>query len=77
LLSNVPVLNENRNDAARRLVNLIDEFYDRHVKLIVSAEASPDQLYTGKRLEFEFVRAASRLMEMQTKAYLSAGHALD
>jgi len=43
----------------------------------VSAEANPDKLYTGKRLEFEFVRAASRLMEMQTKAYLSAGHALD
>jgi len=77
LLSDVPVLNENRNDAARRLVNLIDEFYDRHVKLIVSAQAQPDELYTGNRLEFEFVRAASRLMEMQTKDYLAAGHALD
>lgn len=77
LLSDVPILDENRNDAARRLVNLIDEFYDRRVKLIVSAEANPDKLYTGKRLEFEFVRAASRLMEMQTKEYLSAGHALD
>lgn len=77
LLSDVPVLNENRNDAARRLVNLVDEFYDRHVKLIVSAEADPDALYTGKRLEFEFVRAASRLMEMQTTAYLSAVHAMD
>ncbi len=77
LLSDVPILDENRNDAARRLVNLVDEFYDRRVKLIVSAEANPDKLYTGKRLEFEFVRAASRLMEMQTKEYLSAGHALD
>ena len=77
LLSDVPILDENRNDAARRLVNLIDEFYDRQVKLIVSAQANPDKLYTGKRLEFEFVRAASRLMEMQTKAYLAAGHALD
>lgn len=72
LLSDVPVMDENRNDAARRLVNLVDEFYDRHVKLIVSAEAIPDELYTGKRLEFEFVRAASRLMEMQTVEYLSA-----
>ncbi len=71
LLSDVPVLDENRNDAARRLVNLVDEFYDRHVKLIISAEAMPDELYTGKRLEFEFVRAASRLMEMQTTEYLS------
>ena len=72
LLSDVPVLDENRNDAARRLVNLVDEFYDRHVKMIVSAQAQPDALYTGKRLEFEFVRAASRLNEMQTVEYLSA-----
>jgi len=72
LLDNLPVLDENDNDAARRLVNLIDEFYDRHVRLIVSAQAMPEALYTGNRLEFEFVRAASRLMEMQTTEYLSA-----
>jgi len=72
LLSDVPVLTELQSDAARRFVNLIDEFYDRHVKLIVSAEAQPDDLYSGKRLEFEFVRAASRLMEMQTTDYLAA-----
>jgi len=74
LLSNVPVLNEDQNDAARRLVNLIDEFYDRHIKLVVSAQAQPDALYTGKRLKFEFVRAASRLVEMQTRDYLAVGH---
>lgn len=73
LLSDVPILNEDSSDAARRLVNLVDDFYDRHVKLIISAEAMPDELYTGKRLKFEFVRAASRLMEMQTTEYLSAG----
>lgn len=72
LLSDVPVLDQYRDDAARRLVNLVDEFYDRHVKLVVSAEAIPDELYIGKRLKFEFVRAASRLMEMQTVEYLSA-----
>jgi len=72
LLSDVPIMDEYTDDAARRLVNLIDEFYDRHVTLIISAEAVPDKLYTGKRLEFEFVRAASRLMEMQTVEYLSA-----
>ena len=77
LLSNVPVMDEMQSDAARRFVNLIDEFYDRHVKLIVSAEAAPDALYTGKRLEFEFTRSASRLMEMQTKEYLAASHAVD
>lgn len=77
LLSNVPVMDEMQSDAARRFVNLIDEFYDRHVKLIVSAQAAPDALYTGKRLQFEFTRSASRLMEMQTKDYLAAGHAVD
>lgn len=72
MISNLPVLDESRSDEARRLVNLVDEFYDRGVNMIVSAEAAPEQLYTGKRLSFEFVRAASRLTEMQTREYLSA-----
>ncbi len=73
LISDIPVMGAMSSDAARRFVNLIDEFYDRHVKLVVSAEAPADQLYTGQRLAFEFERAASRLFEMQTTAYLSAG----
>jgi len=72
LISNLPVLDESRSDEARRLVNLIDEFYDRRVNLVVSAEATPEQLYVGERLAFEFVRAASRLTEMQTSEYISA-----
>ena len=74
LISGIPVLDDRRNDEARRLVNLIDEFYDRNVKVVSSAEALPDDLYTGKRLAFEFVRAASRLTEMQTTEYLTAVH---
>ena len=74
VISDIPVLNDNRNDAARRLVNLVDEFYDRNVNLIISAEAEPEKLYTGTRLAFEFVRAASRLREMQTVEYLSRHH---
>jgi len=69
-VSAIPVLDENRNDEARRLVNLVDELYDRKVILIVSAFAEPENLYTGTRLSFEFVRAASRLREMQTIEYL-------
>lgn len=75
LISSIPVLNESRNDEARRFVNLIDEFYDRNVKLIISAEAPPDGLYVGEKLAFEFVRAASRLFEMQTTEYLAQGRA--
>lgn len=70
LISNVPVMDETTNNEARRFVNLVDEFYDRSVKLIMSAEARPDALYTGKRLAFEFERSASRLTEMQTTEYL-------
>lgn len=72
MISDIPVMDNSANDAARRFVNLIDEFYDRNVKLIVSAQATADQLYTGQRLAFEFERAASRLFEMQSTDYLSA-----
>ncbi len=72
LISDVPVLDADQDDEARRFVNLIDELYDRKVKVVMSAAAMPDALYTGKRLEFEFVRAASRLTEMQTSDYLGA-----
>lgn len=70
LISNVPVMDDMKNDEARRFVNLVDEFYDRSVKLVLSAAALPDALYTGKRLSFEFERSASRLTEMQTTEYL-------
>lgn len=74
IISNVEVLNENRNDSARRWVNLIDELYDRGVNVIISAQAMPEELYTGERLAFEYARAASRLREMQTKEYLARPH---
>lgn len=73
MISDVPIMTSRTDDAARRFVNLVDEFYDRQTKLIVSAEARADQLYTGDRLAFEFDRAASRLFEMQSSEYLAAG----
>ena len=73
-VSDVPRLDANRENEARRFIALVDEFYDRGVKLLVSAHASPVELYAGERLGFEFARTQSRLAEMQTKEYLARPH---
>ena len=77
MVSDVPVMGTLQDDAARRFVNMIDEFYDRSVNLVVSAEAEPMDLYTGKRLEFAFERTASRLQEMQSHEYIAREHLKD
>ena len=74
ILSSVPQMTDAENDLARRFVSLIDELYDCRVKLIVSAECPVDSLYSGSKLEFEFQRTCSRLVEMQSHEYLSRGH---
>ena len=62
------------NDRARRFITMVDEFYDRNVKLIVSAEAAAQELYTGRRLVRQYERTASRLIEMQSHDYLGKAH---
>ena len=74
VVSNVPVMDELRDDEARRFIALVDELYDRCVKLVVSAAAAPALLYRGERLVPEFQRTASRLTEMQSEEYLARGH---
>jgi cell division protein ZapE len=74
MISNVPQLTEDDSNASRRFITLVDEFYDRGVKLLLSAEVPVNSLYTGKRLEFEFERTRSRLIEMQSREYLSRPH---
>lgn len=75
-LSNVPSMDNDHNDAARRLLNLLDVLYDHKVKLILSADSPIDQLYNGKKLAFEFDRATSRLLEMQSEEYLRLQHSI-
>ncbi|MBT8130780.1 MAG: cell division protein ZapE, partial [Gammaproteobacteria bacterium] len=74
LLSGIPVLDASRDDDLRRFIGLVDVLYDRRVKLIVSAESAPENLYTGDRLAFEFQRTQSRLTEMQQTDYLAQAH---
>ncbi|MFT7404217.1 cell division protein ZapE [Zhongshania sp.] len=74
LISNVPQMGAGLEDQARRFINLIDEFYDRNVKLVLSASVPLENLYTGGRLEFEFQRTQSRLLEMQSQDYLACEH---
>ncbi len=74
LISGVPQFSVATEDQARRFISLVDEFYDRKVKLIVSAEASISKLYHGRRVRFEFERTMSRLLEMQSDAYLGLQH---
>ena len=74
LVSGVPVFKAANDDQARRFINLVDEFYDRRVKLILSAEKPLLELYCGGRLAFEFQRTISRLQEMQSKEYLAEAH---
>ena len=73
-ISNVPEFTRGNESAARRFIMLIDEFYDRNVNVVVSAAAAPGSLYHGERLQLEFLRAASRLVEMQTQQYLAGQH---
>jgi cell division protein ZapE len=73
-ITDVPQFTPADEDAARRFIMLIDELYDRCVKIVVSAVAPPTQLYHGDRLQFEFERASSRLVEMQTQHYLAGCH---
>jgi len=70
LLSGVPKMRgENRNEL-KRFMNLIDVFYENKMRLIISADAPPEKLYSGDDHAYEFERTISRLKEMQSGEYL-------
>lgn len=76
VLDDIPLIDGARHNEAKRFIMLIDTLYDRHVKLIASAAAEPDQLYLGREgtEAFEFARTASRLIEMRSDVYLGLPH---
>ncbi|MCZ0926850.1 MULTISPECIES: cell division protein ZapE [Halomonadaceae] len=74
IVSNVPAMRGADDDLARRFINMVDEFYDRGVKVLMSAEVPVESLYQGGKLTFEYQRTLSRLQEMQSHEYLALPH---
>jgi cell division protein ZapE len=74
IVSNVPQFTVYSENEAKRFVLLVDEFYDRHVKLVLSAAAPITDLYDGNKVRAEFGRTESRLIEMQSEDYLGRDH---
>ena len=80
IVANVPRIGLSLVDEGRRFTLMVDVFYDNRVKLILSAEALPEELLKVEEgagdariraMAFEFERTASRLIEMQSREYLS------
>lgn len=74
ILSGLPILDRQNEDEARRFIALVDEFYDRRVKLIIAAAAPITEICSDHRLSHEFERTRSRLLEMQSHDYLATAH---
>ena len=72
ILSEVPRMSAAMASEARRFVWLVDVFYDQRVKLLMSAECPPEELYTSGAMAGEFHRTVSRIVEMQSREYLEA-----
>jgi len=73
-ISDVMAFDGNNDDVARRFILMVDEFYDRRVKLVMNIAEPLATLYTGERLAFEFKRTQSRLIEMQSEHYRNQSH---
>ena len=72
ILSGIPAMSVAQSSEARRFTWLIDVFYDHKVKLLMSAEVAPEELYTSGVLSNEFHRTVSRIIEMQSREYMEA-----
>ena len=73
-ISDIHVMTSHDEEKARRFVSLIDELYDHNVNLVISSEKEIHEIYEGSQLRFSFKRTLSRLIEMQSKEYLSKAH---
>ena len=67
MITNVPKLGPENSNEAKRFVTLIDTLYEKQIKIIISSETKPEELYQDGIGSFEFIRTASRLKEMQSE----------
>jgi len=74
ILVGIPRMGPEKRNEAARFVTLIDALYENRVKLLVTADAKPEELYEAGSGRFEFERTVSRLNEMQSAAYMALGH---
>lgn len=74
IVSNIPLLDEYHENAAKRFLFLIDELYDQRTILLLSSEVPAEEIYQGKRMTFEFERLKSRLHDMQREDYINESH---
>lgn len=74
ILENIPRLSRARRNQAARFLALIDTLYEARVKLVASADAEPEALYTSGDGSFEFQRTVSRLHEMRSREYMALPH---
>jgi cell division protein ZapE len=72
ILSGTPRMSASMSSEARRFTWLIDVLYDHRVKLLMSAEVPPEELYTQGMLANEFHRTVSRIIEMQSREYMES-----
>ncbi|MCS0496738.1 cell division protein ZapE [Ancylobacter sp. MQZ15Z-1] len=76
LIDHIPQLDQDRRNEAKRFITLIDELYEKGVKVVASAEAEAETLYTGTEgaEAFEWARTVSRLHEMRSSDYIARPH---
>jgi cell division protein ZapE len=74
ILGDIPRMMPEQRNEARRFMTLIDALYEHKTNLICAASDAPDRLYVAGDGARDFKRTASRLIEMQSTAYLARPH---
>ncbi len=76
VIEHIPVMEQDRRNEAKRFITLIDELYDKGVKLVASAAEEPERLYIGTEgaEAFEWARTVSRLHDMRSSDYIARPH---